>query len=670
MFRMSRDLPIGNGALLINYDRNYQLRDVYYPWVGQENHTNGEQCRFGIWVDGAFSWLDDPAWVRDLVYQADTLVTNASLRHPNLQVTVTFNDTVDLGRDLLIRRVAVLNQGAPRQVRLFFHYDWHIYGTEVGDTVMYYPPVKGLVAYKGRRYFAACGQVSDRIGLDAYACGKKEVGGARGTWIDAEDGVLGNNPIEQGSVDMTLALHLGQVQSGNVATAYHWLIAAKDLNGLKAVADVVELRTPEAFLERTRCYWIAWVNKEEREFADLSPAVAELYRRSLLIVRTQVDNGGAILAANDSEIIKFARDTYSYMWPRDGAMAAYAMDQAGYLDVPRRFFELCARIVTADGYFRHKYTPAGEPGSSWHPWVDAAGRPQFPIQEDETGIVLYALWQHYDGHRDFEFFKTYYRPLIILAGDFLASYVDPVTGLPQASYDLWEERRGVMSYTVGAVWAGLEAAANFAQLYGETAISDRYRKVAARMKAATSTWLFDTELNRFLRRIYVRPDGTTAKDLTIDSSVYGLFYFGMLPADDPQVVSTMEQVHDRLWCKTEVGGIARYENDYYYQVSQDVANVPGNPWFICTMWYAQWLIARASNPEDLRGARQILDWVVNSALPSGVLSEQLDPYSKAPLSVSPLTWSHATVVSLVHEYVSRCKALTDLSPPAAGRAQA
>jgi len=413
---MSRDLPIGNGALLINFDHNYQLRDIYYPWVGQENHTNGDQCRFGIWVDGAFSWLDDPGFTRRLVYLPDTLVTNAGLQHENLKVTVTFNDTVDLGRDLLVRRITVANDGPEREIRLFFHYDWHIYGTEVGDTVMYYPPVKGLVAYKGQRYFAACGQVSDRIGLDSYACGKKEVGGAQGTWIDAEDGVLGNNPIEQGSVDMTLGLHLGRVPSGQIATAYHWLIAAKDLKGLEAVADVVALRTPEVFLERTRCYWIAWVNKEEREFSDLSPQVTQLFRRSLLIVRTQVDNGGAILAANDSEIIKFARDTYSYMWPRDGAMAAYAMDQAGYLDVPRRFFELCARIVTPEGYFRHKYTPAGEPGSSWHPWVDAVGRPQYPIQEDETGLVLHALWQHYDGHRDFEFFKTYYRGLIILAG--------------------------------------------------------------------------------------------------------------------------------------------------------------------------------------------------------------------------------------------------------------
>src|SRR5207253_652312 len=82
----SRDLPIGNGALLVNFDRHYQLRDIYYPRVGQENHTSGEPCRFGIWVDGRFVWLDDPGWSRNLVYQPDTLVTNVTLHHADLGV--------------------------------------------------------------------------------------------------------------------------------------------------------------------------------------------------------------------------------------------------------------------------------------------------------------------------------------------------------------------------------------------------------------------------------------------------------------------------------------------------------------------------------------------------------------------------------------------------------
>ena len=171
MADVSRDLPIGNGALLVNFDHNYQLRDIYYPRVGQENHTSGEPCRFGIWVEGRFAWLDDPAWSKDLVYLPDTLVTNVTVSHPDLLVTVTFNDAVDLGRDALFRRVRVQNDGAEREVRLFFHFDWHIFGTEVGDTVMYYPAVKGLIAYKGQRCFAACAMVGDRFGLDGYTCG-------------------------------------------------------------------------------------------------------------------------------------------------------------------------------------------------------------------------------------------------------------------------------------------------------------------------------------------------------------------------------------------------------------------------------------------------------------------------------------------------------------------
>ncbi len=56
--------------------------------------------------------------------------------------------------------------------------------------------------------------------------------------------------------------------------------------------------------------------------------------------------------------------------------------------------------------------------------------------------------------------------------------------------------------------------------------------------------------------------------------------------------------------------------------------------------------------------------VAGAALPSGVLAEQLDPYTRTPLSVSPLTWSQATLVSLVHEYVRKRMALASAPSPA------
>jgi len=48
-----------------------------------------------------------------------------------------------------------------------------------------------------------------------------------------------------------------------------------------------------------------------------------------------------------------------------------------------------------------------------------------------------------------------------------------------------------------------------------------------------------------------------------------------------------------------------------------------------------------------------LQWVCRCALPSGVLAEQVNPYNRNPLSVSPLTWSHAALVIAVREYLDK-----------------
>ena len=108
-----------------------------------------------------------------------------------------------------------------------------------------------------------------------------------------------------------------------------------------------------------------------------------------------------------------------------------------------------------------------------------------------------------------------------------------------------------------------------------------------------------------MRMVNRRGGGEWDVDRTIDASLLGLWYFGMFAPDDPRIVATMEAVRDRLWVKTDVGGVARYEDDYYHRVSQDVENVPGNPWFICTLWLAQWYIATAQTPDDLKPALDV-----------------------------------------------------------------
>ncbi|MFN8632151.1 MAG: glycoside hydrolase family 15 protein, partial [Chloroflexota bacterium] len=186
----------------------------------------------------------------------------------------------------------------------------------------------------------------------------------------------------------------------------------------------------------------------------------------------------------------------------------------------------------------------------------------------------------------------------------------------------------------------------------------RYRSVARDMRAGMDRYLWSAKHGRFLRMIVPRDDGTFEEDSTIDASLYGAFAFGAYPADDPRVMSTMKAVKDRLWVKAPSGGVARYENDYYHRVSDDIANVAGNPWFICTLWLAQHAIAKATTKAELDEALPILEWVAAHALPSGVLAEQVHPVTDAPLSVSPLTWSHATVVMCVVEYLEALERLS------------
>ena len=395
------------------------------------------------------------------------------------------------------------------------------------------------------------------------------------------------------------------------------------------------------------------MNRQPRGFADLPAADVALYKRSLLTLRTQIDNRGAILAANDADILQFGRDTYSYVWPRDGALTAQALIEAGFNEVVRPFFEFCARTLHKDGYHLHKYNPDGSLGSSWQPWVGEDGGSQLPIQEDETALVLMSLWQYFDLTRDVEFVRPFYRRFIKASGDFMVQYRDPVTGLPSPSYDLWEERRGVHAYTSAAVWAGLMAAANFADRFGEAGLSRNYRQAAAEVRSGTLRFLFDSEKGWFSRTLRAARDGTLARDSTLDASVCGLFAYGMLDASDPHVIATMRALEARLWSKTPVGGVARYENDYYHQVSRDLENVPGNPWFICTLWLADWHIARARKLVDLKRPAELLAWVRNHALASGILAEQVHPATGAPLSVSPLTWSHAAHLHTVHLYVAK-----------------
>jgi GH15 family glucan-1,4-alpha-glucosidase len=587
-------------------------------------------------------------------YLKETLVTDVLLTNEKLGLELRCHDTVDFLMDLYIKEINIRNlKGKDRDVRLFFNQDLYIYENEVGDTAYFDPATQSVIHYKKSRWFLINTASTDIFGVQQWATGKKGFGND-GTWRDAEDGELGCNGIAQGSVDSTVRASV-RVPADGSATAYYWMAFGMNYEQVAEINARVKEHTPAYFIPRNGNYWRLWVNPEHIDFLNLPHKTIDLFKRSLLTINTQTDAEGAIIAASDMDIAQFARDTYSYMWPRDGALVAYALSKAGYRDSSQRFFAFCAEVIKKEGYLLHKYNPDKSLASSWHPWI-RNGKADLPIQEDETALVLWSLWHHFRKFRDVDFMKDMFERLLVAGANFLVEFRDPDTKLPLPSWDLWEERYGVHLFTVASVIGGLRAAASFSHAMGETKHQERFEDAANEVQAAMVAHMWNEKEKRFCR-MATRTETGYELDMNVDAAMYGIFAFGALPANDPKVAATMKAIRDRLWVKTDVGGVARYENDYYHQVSQDIENVPGNPWFICTMWLAQYEIATARNQDDLREAVKILEWVTDHALPSGCLAEQVHPYTNEPLSVSPLTWSHATFVTCVLEYLEKRRVL-------------
>jgi GH15 family glucan-1,4-alpha-glucosidase len=124
------------------------------------------------------------------------------MTHRHLGVELRFHDAIDCDRNILLRHLSVANlTHADRTMKLFLHHDFHLSGTDVGDTAYFDPTSGGLFHYQGKVRVLSNVQRGQRLGFDAIATGTKAWGGREGTWRDAEDGALSGNPIAQGSVE-------------------------------------------------------------------------------------------------------------------------------------------------------------------------------------------------------------------------------------------------------------------------------------------------------------------------------------------------------------------------------------------------------------------------------------------------------------------------------------
>ena len=656
---MARAVTIGNGKVLVGLDTKGQVRDLYYPYVGEANHVSGASGnyvhRIGVYVDDRISWLDDSDWKVTAGFEAETCIGSLFAENESLGISISSRDAVHNEHDVFLRHFTIHNhRKETRTIKLFISQQFRIFESRRGDTGFFDPRVNAIVHYKGDTTILV-NAMSGGQPFQEYNIGLFGIEGKEGTYFDAVDGVLERNPIEHGSVDSVIGLAFSV--AGHASNdAYYWIVCAPSIAEAHVLDELVLSEGADRLIASTDAYWHAWLEKERTDLSLLSEELQTLYKRSLMVMRVHTDNRGGIIASSDTDMLHHGRDTYSYVWPRDAAFIAEALGKAGYRDVSTRFFEFVADRLDPSGYLMHKYRSDGVLGSSWHPWI-INGEPRLPIQEDETATIVFTLWEHYERYRDIEFVESMYNRFIEPAAEFMCQYTESLTGLPQASFDLWEEKYGTSTYTAASVYGGLMAAAKFANLLGKDEPSRTYQAVAQRMRSAIEKVLFDEERGIFVKHVVHTADSELVFDKTVDtSSLYGLLVFRVFDVEDEKITRMMQAVESCLAVSGNSKGYVRYEGDQYYRMREAASP---NPWVITTLWVARYHILKAEKLKDLKPALELLEWTASHATAGGVLAEQMHPDTREQLSTAPLVWSHAEFVLAVQAYLEKAGELKE-----------
>ncbi len=650
---MAKTAILSNGNLNIGLNEFGLVSDFYFPDNGYENHTLGRDLfhRVGIKIGNNFSWLHSGEWQFSVEYFENALISKTEAINRELQIKIIFTDFVVSSFDVFGRKIQVQNlANYPREVQLFLHQNFVINSSfHFADTVQFLPfenNEKVILHYRGKRAFIISAQRVFENNLQdvfedfsQHTVGLFGIENKLGSWVDAEDGILSGSNVEHGQTDSVIGfdLYLGAFENAN----FQYSISCADSHEL-ARTNLRKVRNNgfSKALDETKKYWQKWLSPALRVSKKLDPKYQKSFIQSLMLVKSHLAKTGAPIASNDSEMLNYARDDYSYCWPRDALFAIWPLIRIGYRDEPQNFFEFCKRSLTPEGFMMHKYLPNGELGPSWHPYSQGGDTRNLPIQIDETAGVLFLFAQYYKKFRENSILDEFYDDLVKPIANFLVDFCGE-NDLPKPNYELWEMDFLSTTYSTSVVFAALYSASKLAQAANRVYDAKKWRDQALKIRSAAQNELFNEENNYFYRGIWA--DGN--KDSKIDSSsFYGAFMFSLFEFKGEKLQTAFKTLENRFKSSGNIG-IPRFENDIYYRFSD---NYEANIWPITTLWCAEFYIALG----EISKAEEIIEWVLERQTSTGILPEQIDPRDLKHLSVAPLTWSQAEYVSTLLDLIA------------------
>ena len=392
--------------------------------------------------------------------------------------------------------------------------------------------------------------------------------------------------------------------------------------------EPVSAMTPQgASFDETLLFWQDWIDRLSLP----SRATSQVRRSALTLKSLTHAASGSILAAGTTSLPEDIGGTrnwdYRFCWPRDSSMIAAALVSLGSLseaDALLHWLHERVKQLPSPDQMKPVYPIVGDVATAEAELANLAGyRESRPVRIGNGA--------------DSQVQMDVFGPIITLIDQCVASGMELsderwtlVENLAAAvakrwdepDFGIWEERRPTRHHVHSKVmcWTAIDRAIDIGTRTGRP-VPDSWHALREEIAAQVLAKGWNEDVGAYT---------IAYGDDALDAAVLHLAISGLLAGDDPRFVSTVGRIEETL---RHGPTVYRYALDDGFREAEGGFN-------ICTTWLIE-AYALMGRYDD---AQSLFDDYLRLVGPTGLLSEEYEPFEKISLGNFPQAYSHLGLI--------------------------